>query len=1143
MANVGRISGQLLKSNLLRDDDLAIDNDLLYLKVGAGTRFVGINNATPGYELDVTGTINSTSLRVGSLTVDELLLDNNKLTTTIGDIEIAPATGTDFITLTGNTNLTGDLEVTGNIHATGNITADGGAITLGDDIAQDNIVFNAEIASHLIPDADVTYDLGSPTKKWRSLYISGQTINLGDLQLKDSGDGKLQIVSGGQIVGELGGFVEASGANIDDNLTLSGDRIATTVTNSNLFISAAGTGEIVLESSLRAGNITVDDDLNLNGNRISTTVSNSNLELSAAGTGIVDVVGTLRASELQVGFTTTITDILDEDTLVSNRDNALATQQSIKAYVDSNISNTVSTLVGDAIILGTPSDGVYTDGAYTSVNPTGYISEAIDQLNETMLNIRNNTFVRSVSFVGTPNAGGEGTTVTLNLTIDGNPNRYDIDWGDGSVTNGTTDNTPSHTYTSNTNSPYTVEVRAYNNTGTGYGSEALVTNTDYIIIYTADPAVAFGLYTAASGGSAITGNNKYVIEGNSLYLENITTNTLMADVTYTMNWGDGTALDNIADDTANGGVSGTRLQHTWAPGTNTGTSSDTLTLTLVSHTTATPELFPISVTNTLKVYNPNIATPNGLSTKTISITGTDGISPKLAAGFTDATSVTALTAGATVDRVDAVSGNIETTTTTLAYDADAGTLSALVNGVADGAVVLGSGSNAGTTDSLAIVSESDFNLFNATGGSVSFAQSIYHPGLYTGFTAKISKSATTVSAGVNSLQLSHSVTGNTNTVEFVKDDVNVVPVVTGGTLSQSSAGTLRYISGIPYYNTGASLLLSGVTANSFIGQTYADISDVIEITSAANLEGTTANAINEQNYTYAQVDGTTSFLTGGIPNANTGNGTPYAFGDLTVNVNAANARTIEQLRYRVRNVNGSSSYVTMSEAVQLHSAAQSGISEIAIAVADALGNGTYIDDGKRIFDFAAETISTPAFNSATNFYTNNVYTESADPGVTGTKEATLRLGVLKHSTDNFSNFLPSGPDRSADTGTQYFTFAFRRQVVANFDINITSSTGVSGVWIAAPGTAIDAASTLNGWLNCSAVYNGSGVPGANTGSGGNGSDGCATTTGERIVPAVALSGSYTMTLGTENLTNATNNVALVRIALAVGQSITALSIS
>jgi len=39
--------------------------------------------------------------------------------------------------------------------------------------------------NHIIPYADSTYDLGSPTKKWRKLYLSGNTIVLGGLTLGD----------------------------------------------------------------------------------------------------------------------------------------------------------------------------------------------------------------------------------------------------------------------------------------------------------------------------------------------------------------------------------------------------------------------------------------------------------------------------------------------------------------------------------------------------------------------------------------------------------------------------------------------------------------------------------------------------------------------------------------------------------------------------------------------------------------------------------------------------------------------------------------------------------------------------------------------------------------------------------------------
>jgi hypothetical protein len=74
-------------------------------------------------------------------------------------------------------------------------------------------------------------------------------------------------------------------------------------------------------------------------------------------------------------------------------------------------------------------------------------------------------------------------------------------------------------------------------------------------------------------------------------------------------------------------------------------------------------------------------------------------------------------------------------------------------------------------------------------------------------------------------------------------------------------------------------------------------------------------------------------------------------------------------------------------------------------------------------------------------------------------------------------------------------------------------------------------------------YAGSGVPGAAIATGGNGSNGCALT-GADVIPlntAIANVG-YTMTLGSQNAANSTGTNILIRIALASGQSITALSI-
>ena len=106
-----------------------------------------------------------------------------------------------------------------------------------------------------------------------------------------------------------------------------------------------------------------------------------------------------------------------------------------------------------------------------------------------------------------------------------------------------------------------------------------------------------------------------------------------------------------------------------------------------------------------------------------------------------------------------------------------------------------------------------------------------------------------------------------------------------------------------------------------------------------------------------------------------------------------------------------------------------------------------------------------------------------------------------------------------------------------------SPTGILGAFIALPGSATDNSSSLNGWLDCGIQYNGAGLPGQNLASGGNGSNGVAATGSDRILSNTNLNGSFTMNLGTNNMTNTTGNVCLVRLALTSGQSVTSFSIS
>jgi cytoskeletal protein CcmA (bactofilin family) len=72
----------------------------------------------------------------------------------------------DSITTTGN------VAVGGNLAVTGTTTFNGGTITLGD-AAADNVVFGADVDSHIIPDDDDTFDLGSASQQWRNVYVDG----------------------------------------------------------------------------------------------------------------------------------------------------------------------------------------------------------------------------------------------------------------------------------------------------------------------------------------------------------------------------------------------------------------------------------------------------------------------------------------------------------------------------------------------------------------------------------------------------------------------------------------------------------------------------------------------------------------------------------------------------------------------------------------------------------------------------------------------------------------------------------------------------------------------------------------------------------------------------------------------------------
>ena len=56
---------------------------------------------------------------------------------------------------------------------------------------------NLTVTGSILPSANVTYDLGSPTQRWRSAYFSGNTIYLGGAVLSASGQDIIISTTGG----------------------------------------------------------------------------------------------------------------------------------------------------------------------------------------------------------------------------------------------------------------------------------------------------------------------------------------------------------------------------------------------------------------------------------------------------------------------------------------------------------------------------------------------------------------------------------------------------------------------------------------------------------------------------------------------------------------------------------------------------------------------------------------------------------------------------------------------------------------------------------------------------------------------------------------------------------------------------------
>ena len=344
----------------------------------------------------------------------------------------------------GVSTFASDVFMYSNLEVTGTTTFNGGTLTLGD-ANTDNIVFGGEVDSHIIPDDDGTYNLGSSTKEWNNLFIDGtanidallaDTAKIGDLtdnrvviagssgELEDSGnltfDGSILtttniVVTGDTDLGNATSDTITATGRFDSDLTPSTDGAR------DLGQSDLEWQDLFIDGTAKIDTLTVDENATVAGNLTVTGngVINGNVDLGNATSDTITATGRF-----------------DSD-LVPSSDNARDLGASGLEWKDLYIDGTanIDTLVADTakvsdltsgrvVLAGTSgeiedSGNLTFNGSTLAVTGSQTISVNLDVDGHTDLDNMGVSGVGTITqFVSTTATVGAGLTVTG--TIDGN---------------------------------------------------------------------------------------------------------------------------------------------------------------------------------------------------------------------------------------------------------------------------------------------------------------------------------------------------------------------------------------------------------------------------------------------------------------------------------------------------------------------------------------------------------------------------------------------------------------------------------------------------------------------------------------------------------------------------------------------------
>ena len=250
--------------------------------------FISVDGITVGEANALVNVI----LANGDITTSNITIGNNANLGNVGNIIITGGSSGYVLSTNGSGNLSwiaqsgggGSTSNISNGNSNVNIATENGNITMSA-VGNANIVVVTgtganingllSVTGNIIPTSNIIYNLGNNTNRFKDLYLSGNTINLGDSNFSSNAT-TVTITNplGGQFI--VGGTETVNSANLTGYSIANGNSNVSVVSNGNVNISSAGNANILTVTGTGA-NIT--GTLNVTGN---ATVGNI---ITGAGSG------------------------------------------------------------------------------------------------------------------------------------------------------------------------------------------------------------------------------------------------------------------------------------------------------------------------------------------------------------------------------------------------------------------------------------------------------------------------------------------------------------------------------------------------------------------------------------------------------------------------------------------------------------------------------------------------------------------------------------------------------------------------------------------------------------------------------------------------------------------------------------------